>query len=60
LIGRRCDALAGLTVHQALQTFKYRRADGKMWCYNKSDLRYDIKGGRLVVEAVGAKPLRRL
>eukprot|EP00930_Biecheleria_cincta_P039268 TRINITY_DN27008_c0_g1_i1.p1 TRINITY_DN27008_c0_g1~~TRINITY_DN27008_c0_g1_i1.p1 ORF type:complete len:442 (+),score=98.00 TRINITY_DN27008_c0_g1_i1:44-1327(+) len=48
-INKRCDRLSGMTVSDALLTFKYEKA-GKQLNYMISDLRYDVKAGRLVLD----------
>jgi len=53
---KRCNSLAGRTVSDALLKVQYEY-NGKMRYYGVSDLRYDIKGGRLVLETGVASPL---
>mmetsp|Transcript_124407 Transcript_124407/g.265116 ORF Transcript_124407/g.265116 Transcript_124407/m.265116 type:complete len:347 (+) Transcript_124407:58-1098(+) len=50
---KRCDALDGKTVSDALLKYQYKY-EGEMWDYTLSDLRYDIKNGRLVLPGAAA------
>lgn len=52
-IDERCDALGGKTVRYALVEYEFKRPSGKMHPYNISDLSYDVKHGRLRVQAPG-------
>jgi len=51
-IDKRCDGLDGLSVQEALLDYRFQKHSATR-NYNLSDLRYDIEGGRIVVEAAG-------
>jgi len=55
-IRKRCAALEGKTVQEALTKFKYSNAEGTKQSYSQSDLRYDVSCGRITVgKAKGKK-----
>jgi len=53
-ISKRCNAVAGYSVQEALLTFSYD-LEGKAYKYGVSDLRYDINCGLLVLETDDAR-----
>lgn len=51
---KRCDGLDGKTVSDSLYNYKYKSgSSGESVQYTVSDLRYDIKGGRIILETAG-------
>jgi hypothetical protein len=61
---KRCDGLNGKTVSDALYSYQYKRSDlAGSKQYSVSDLRYDIKGGRIELDmgkaTAASQPLKQ-
>jgi len=54
-IQKRCAALEGKTVQDAVNKFQYSNAQGTKQSYTLSDLRYDVAAGRITVATGNSK-----